>query len=464
MKVNKDHKVNNKKIEGIIDYLIIGNSASGLAAAESIREIDKKGRLVVITEEEYTNYSKPLITYYLAGKVTLDNIYFKDEKFYKDNNIELFTNTNIKSVDPEKMEVIARNGDRIKYKKLLIASGGSPIVPMIKISSRSGKTVLPFDSIDSSNYHEVGGIFTLTTLEDSIRIKNYIEKNEIKSITILGGGLIGLKSAEAFLEIGLKINIVELADRVLAATFDSQASGIIENVIESTGSKIYKNNTIEEIFVDSGKVSGYRLRDGRENDCDLLVLAIGVNPDLGFIKEGTIETGRGIKVDSKMKTSAENIYASGDIVEGLDILLEENRNIAIWPLAVRQGNIAGSNMAGNAVSYEGGFFMNSVEILDIPSISMGVTNLSMQDDNTVEIKKIFKPDQNLYRKIVIKDNKIIGVIMVGNIERAGIYSGLIKNRIDLSGVKENIFREDFGIIHLPSEYKKHLVVGEGIEV
>jgi NAD(P)H-nitrite reductase large subunit len=95
---------------------------------------------------------------------------------------------------------------------------------------------------------------------------------------------------------------------------------------------------------------------------------------------------------------------------------------------------------------------------------MGITNLNMQDDNTVEIKKIFKPDQNLYRKIVIEDDRIIGVIMIGNIERAGIYSGLIKNKIDLSGVKENIFREDFGIIHLPAEYKKHLVVGEGIEV
>ena len=464
MKINKDNKASNKKIEGMVDYLIIGNSASGLAAAESIRDTDKKRRLVVLTEEEYTNYSKPLITYYLAGKVSLDSIYFKPGSFYQDNNIELFTNTKIKSIDPEKLEAVTVSGDRIKYKKLLIASGGRPIVPGIKISGRSGKTTLPFTSIDSSNYSEVGGIFTLTTLEDSIRIKNYIEKNEIKSITILGGGLIGLKSAEAFLEIGLKINIVELADRILAATFDRQASGIIENAIESGGSSIYKNNTIEEIFVDSGKVCGYRLRDGRENDCDLLVIAIGVSPDLGFIKEGMIETGRGIKVDSKMKTTAENIYASGDIIEGLDILLEENRNIAIWPLAVKQGSVAGNNMAGCTTDYEGGFFMNSVEILGVPSISMGVTNLNMQDDNTVEIKKIFKPDQNLYRKIVIKDNKIIGVIMIGNIERAGIYSGLIKNKIDLSGVKENIFREDFGIIHLPSEYKKHLVVGEGIEV
>ena len=110
------------------------------------------------------------------------------------------------------------------------------------------------------------------------------------------------------------------------------------------------------------------MRDGRENDCDLLVIAIGVNPDLGFIKEGMIETSRGIKVDRKMQTSVDNVYAAGDIIEGFDILLEENRNIAIWPLAVRQGNIAGSNMAGNPVDYEGGFFMNSVEILGVPSI------------------------------------------------------------------------------------------------
>ena len=108
--------------------------------------------------------------------------------------------------------------------------------------------------------------------------------------------------------------------------------------------------------------------------------------------------------------------------------------------------------------------MNSVEILGVPSISMGLTNLSMQDDNTVEIKKEFKPDENLYKKIVIKDNRIIGIIMVGNIERAGIYAGLIRNKINLSGVKQNIFKENFGIIHLPSDYKKHLVVGEGIEV
>jgi NAD(P)H-nitrite reductase large subunit len=454
-----------KKIkENIIDYLIIGNSASGMAAAKSIRKADKEGTILVLTEEEYANYSKPLITYYLAGKVSLDNIHFRDKDFFAANNIELLTNTRVVSVDDEKSQVTTGSGDIIRYGKLLLASGGRPIIPRIKLGSSKSGDPTGESYLDGSNYSDIQGIFTLTTLEDAIRIKNYIEKNEIDSATILGGGLIGLKSAEAFLELGIKINIIELADRILAATFDSQASGIIENAIEARGSRIYKNNTIEEIFTESGKIRGYRLRDGRENKCRLLIMAIGVNPDLSIIDAEKVMAGRGIKVNDRMQTSVGNIYASGDVVEGFDILLEENRNIAIWPLAVKQGSVAGSNMAGKETHYSGGFFMNSVEILGIPSISMGLTNENMADDNTVEIKKEFRPDKNLYRKIVIKDKKVIGLIMVGNIERAGIYSGLIRNRIDLSGVKENIFREDFGIIHLPSDYKKHLVVGEGIEV
>jgi len=107
--------------------------------------------------------------------------------------------------------------------------------------------------------------------------------------------------------------------------------------------------------------------------------------------------------------------------------------------------------------------MNSVELLGIPSISMGITNVA-EEEKGFEVFKYLNANQDMYRKVIIKNNRIIGVILIGNIERAGIYSGLIRNEIDISSVKENISREDFGIIHLPADYKKHLVVGEGIEV
>jgi NAD(P)H-nitrite reductase large subunit len=381
-------------------------------------------------------------------------IHFKDDKFYKDNRLDVRLNTRVKSIDTDKMFLITDDGNRYEFRKLLIASGGRPIVPKIKVIGTKSSGF-----IDGTNYDKTEGIFTLTNLEDAVRVKNYIEKNGIKNISILGGGLIGLKAAEAFLEKGIDVNIIELADRILAATFDREASGIIEKKLKSTGSNIYMNNTIEEIHIGSGKITGYKLKDGEKMECRLLVIAVGVNPDTGFISSGSLDMARGIIVDDRMRTSAKNIYAAGDVVEGPDMISGGKRNIARWPLAVRQGTAAGLNMAGGNKKYGGGFFMNSVELLGIPSISMGITNVAEEKEG-FEVLKYLNTNQDMYRKVIIKNNRIIGVILVNNIERAG----LIRNEIDISSVKENISREDFGIIHLPADYKKHLVVGEGIEV
>ncbi len=449
----------------IIDYMIIGNSAAGLAAAESIREIDGLGKIQILTGEEHQNYSKPLITYYLAGKVSLDNINFKDKKFYKENNLDVALKAKVRSLDTRGSSLETEDGRKYRFRKLLIASGGKPIIPEIKSGNSDGSGKEPSEGyINSQNYEKIEGIFTLATLGDAIKIKQYMEKNSIDSICILGGGLIGLKAAEAFLEIGINVNIIELSDKILSATFDREASGIIEHLIEDRGSRIYKKNTVDRIYTKNEKMNSIKLMGGEEIKCKLLIMAIGVTPDTSFLTEGDIKADRGILVDDSMQTSVKNIYAAGDIVEGFDRLTGKSKNIAIWPLAIKQGIVAGANMAGKKRKYSGGFFMNSVEILGTPSISLGITNMEEEKASGIEIIREFKPQENRYKKIVIRDNKIIGVIMVGNIERAGIYAGLIWNEIDLTGVKENILKEDFGIIHLPADYKKHLVVGEGVEV
>src|SRR4030042_465298 len=413
MKSKSDNRKNNKtfKDNKTIDYLIIGNSAAGLAAAESIRELDRTGEIMILTGENYLNYSKPMITYFLAGAVNLDMIHFKDEKFYTDNRLDIRLNTIVSSIDIDKMFLVTDDGSRYKFRKLLIASGGRPIIPKIKTAGD-----VSFDFIDGTNYEKAGGVFTLTNLDDAIIIKNYIEKNDIKNISILGGGLIGLKAAEAFLEKGIDVNIIELADRILAATFDREASEIIEKRIKSKGSNIFRNNTIEEVYTRDGKITGYKLKDGRKMECRLLVIAVGVNPDAGFIESGILDMARGIIVDDHMRTSVENIYAAGDVIEGPDMLLGINRNIAIWPLTVRQGATAGVNMAGGNKRDSGGFFMNSVELLGIPSISMGITNIGEQAEG-IEVLKDFNADRNMYRKVVIKNNRIIGVILVRSEER-----------------------------------------------
>jgi len=208
------------------------------------------------------------------------------------------------------------------------------------------------------------------------------------------------------------------------------------------------------------------LKSGKQLSCNLLVVAVGVFPDVSILEgcAGKVKADKGIVVDQFMKTTADNIYAAGDVIKSFDMLTGENRSIAIWPLAVRQGVIAGKNMAGIPVSYSGGFFMNSVEILGIPVISMGLSNADGNEIEEIETFKVYNLQKRIYRKIVIRNNNVIGAILAGAIERAGIYAGLISNKIDISDIKDNIAKEDFGIIQLPEGYRKHLVVGDGIEV
>lgn len=468
----------------ITDYLIIGNSAAGLSAAASIRKNDRNGIISIISSEKYTNYSKPLITYYLAGKVSLKKIYFKDENFYKENNFRLFLDSRVDSLDENKMLAGLADGNHISYKKLLISSGGKPIIPKIRVIEDQNKLVgsIGSNSVssgidytdkssdkvnsgkDHGNYSGIEGIFTLTTLEDAIKLKKYIDENKLKSATILGGGLIGLKTAEAMLELGLQITIIELSDRILSASFDKNASEIIENKIEENKGGIFTNNTIDEIIVSRGKLTNIVLRNGKKLATRLLVIAVGVKPNVGFIHDQSIRLNKGILVDDYLKTSMDNIYAAGDVAVSCDRLSNEQKNIAIWPLAIRQGGIAGMNMSGEKVRYHGGFFMNSVEILGIPSISIGLNNLDDKANKDVKVFSQFNPEKYIYRKVTIRNDKVVGIILVGNIERAGIYCGLISNEIDISGITGNVAREDFGIIQLPADYRKHLVTGEGIEV
>jgi NAD(P)H-nitrite reductase large subunit len=244
-----------------LDYVIIGNSAAGVAAAENIRKIDKKSKISIFTDEKYFNYSKPLITYLLSGKLDLEKTYFKDSGFYEKNNIDLRLGTRVISIDPSGQSLVTDKNDTVTFTKLLIATGGKPAIPEIKVIDRKGNVQTLKNTVE-----KIGGIFTLTTLDDAIRLKKYIEKNRIKSASILGGGLIGLKAAEAFLELGIKINIVEFSGQILSASFDKTASEIITSCIEETASSVLTNTTIVEIYTDdSGRIFEYKLRNGKED-------------------------------------------------------------------------------------------------------------------------------------------------------------------------------------------------------
>ena len=425
----------------MVEYLIIGNSAAAVGAVESIRKIDKKGRIITVSNESHPLYSRPLITYLLAGQINESKMSYGDPMFYKKNNVEEVLGREVVTIHPENKKVILSDGITLPYQKLLLATGGCPIFPQVE-----GK--------------DLAGVFTFTTLDDAKKVGEFIERNSASSAVVVGGGLIGLKTAEALIARGIKVTIVEIADRVLSATFDRRASEIVEMALRERGCELMTKNTVSRI-IGKERVEKVVLRDGTEVYCQLVIFAIGVTPNKELAKSAGIEVRKGIVVNDNMRTNLPDIYAAGDVVEAYDVVMSTNRQIAIWPNAYIQGNIAGFNMAGKTEKYDGSFAMNSVEICGVPTISVGLTD---PQEKGCEVLERYDEAQRTYKKIVLKDDVIVGVIFVNKIDRAGVFTGLIKNKVNVSLFKDALQRDDFGLVWLPKIFRKHMVVGEGIEV
>jgi NAD(P)H-nitrite reductase large subunit len=429
-------------------YLIIGNSAGATGAMEGIREHDKDSIITIVSREPEHVYSKPLISYLLAGKVDESRMYYRPPDFYENNNIKAILGTEATRIDTRERTVEVSSGQSLLFDKLLIATGGRPVIPE------------DIKGMPKGSAREKLGIFTLTTWDDARKIKDFIKKRSVKKAVVIGGGLIGLKSVEALVELGIRTTVVELMEGILSATFDDIASDMAKKALERAGVNVICKTTVARINQRDDRMTGVTLKDGTKVPCNLLMFAIGVIPDTGLVQGTDIKSNRGILVDDNLQTSVKGIYAAGDVAEAVDILTGEKRPIPILPNAYRQGYIAGCNMAGKERKYEGGLAMNSIEICGVPTISVGITS---PHGNGYETLSNLDEDAFTYRKIVLKDDKIKGAIFIGQIDRAGIITGLIKEKISVSGFKDLILEEEFGLISLPAEYRRQVVSGTGIE-
>ncbi|HUV39908.1 MAG TPA: FAD-dependent oxidoreductase, partial [Planctomycetota bacterium] len=292
-------------------------------------------------------------------------------------------------------------------------------------------------------------------------VRGWINGSNVQHAVVVGGGLIGLKAVEALVELGIKTTVVELADRILSATFDRTASDLALRFLERAGVHVHCGTTVSEVTCTGDRVVSAKLANGRELVCDLLIYAIGVVPDLAVTAGTGIAVDRGILVNRHQETSVAGIYAAGDVAQALDLLTGRSRPIPILPNACRQGYVAGACMAGRDVTYPGSVAMNAVDILGLPTISVGITTPEGDD---CEVLTSGDEEAGTYRKLVLRDNRIIGAIYVGEIDRAGITTGLIRGKVDVSDFRELLLSRDFGVLSLPLEYRKHIVSGLGIEV
>ena len=425
-------------------YIIIGNSAGGIGAIEAIREIEKANEIAVISDEPYSAYSRPLISYLLAEKVKLDDIYLRMPNFYEDNSVTTFFGTQATYIDFNEKKVFLVNDEVLQYDKLLLATGGSSFIPDIP-------------GLDKK------GVFKgFNTLSDCQQLQKTIAGKKGR-VVILGGGLIGLKAAEALRMKGLDVIVVELLDRLMPLVIDQSASQWVETVLENQGIKIITGNTISEItgkISNPNEVGGVILKDGSTIRCDIVVIAIGVRPRIELVRESEVKVNRGILVNKKMETSVPDVFACGDCAEVYDFILDSFRLTPLWPTAFVGGRIAGFNMAGDCKEYHWGTSMNSTTFFGFPIISAGIINLSEEEKSDYEI--LSQNTESFYKSIILKDNKIMGFVLANEIDRAGIFLGLMRNKIDVSEFKDDLLSEDFGLIHLSDQVRNDLLAKEDL--
>ena len=199
------------------------------------------------------------------------------------------------------------------------------------------------------------------------------------------------------------------------------------------------------------------MTNGDQVQCDLVIIAIGVIPRMELVSGTDVKTNRGIIVDRFMRTNVSDVYASGDVAEAYDFVFGENRLLPLWPLAQLEGKVAGYNMAGKKADYSGGTAMSALKYFGIPIISIGIAN--PKEDDAYEILTKHEPEKNLYKKIVLKDNVIVGMTFVNDIERAGIIFYLMKNCVNVKKFKQELISENFGLATLPSRLRKKMNLG-----
>jgi NAD(P)H-nitrite reductase large subunit len=421
-------------------YVIVGASAAGIGAVEAIREVDPIGTITVISEEPCPQYSRPMISDLVSGKANFEKMKCRDDQFWEKNDVQTLTGRTAIGLNLDGKYVALDKGDRVNFEKLLVATGGKPFVPKIEGADKKG-------------------VFTFTTLSDAESLAAKIET--AKSAVVIGAGLIGVSVTEALVKRGLKVTMVELKDKILSLILDPTSSEMVENVIRKAGVTIATGQTVQRIV---GKpendkvVGGAVLTSGEQVQCDLVIIAIGVIPRTELVAGTDVKTNRGILVDKFMRTNVQDVYASGDVAEAYDFVFGENRLLPLWPLAQLEGKVAGYNMAGKKADYPGGTAMSALKYFGIPIISIGIAN--PKDDDAYESLVKHEPERNLYRKIVLKDNAIVGVTLVNDIEQAGVLFHLMKNGVKVKKFKQELLSEDFCLATLPRSLRRKVYPGE----
>ena len=401
-------------------YVIIGNGVAANSAAEAIRKTDSAGSITMLSRSRHYYFYVPALPEYLAGEKSVKDFTLHDGQWYERNAIDLHLETEVTGVDPAAKKVVTGDGSSYPYDRLLLATGGRSNVPPIKGV-------------------EEEGVMTLRTIDDADRILTILPS--VRRLLVIGGGLIGLEAGNGLRKRGLEVSVIEAADRLLPRQTDPAASALLRMQLERMGFSFHLGVRIREIVRRESGLS-VAVEGGEELRSDMVLLvSAGVRPETTLAKALGLEIGLGVKVDDRMATAQEDIFAAGDMIE------HRGRYYGIWPAATAQGRVAGVNMAGGDMRYEGTVPSNKLKVAGVDLVAMGELDAAGEMDSLVRVNNGLL----VYRKLVVGENAIIGAVLLGDTRGAEYIQYAIQIGRDISDVKDEIMEEGFDFKRLKQE-------------
>ncbi len=391
-----------------MDHVIIGNGIAGITAAQSIRHFDPTSSITVIGCERFPPYCRPMISMLVEGSIEERDLVLKEEQFFDDLKIEAKIGQRVEEIDTKNRVVHTDAGEKISFDALLIATGADPL--RLEVEG-----------------HGLDGIFFLRNREDAKNIA-VAAKRSTKAV-IVGGGLVGLKAAHALTKRGLRVTIIEKLSHLLPMMLDERAGKRVEEEAEKIGIQVITSASVSK-FVGGSNLREVVLDSGRKIECEMAIVAAGVRPAVSFLDPDEISINKGVVVDEFLQSNVEGIYAAGDVAEVRDVVSARHRLTPIWPEAATQGRIAGLNMVGHKVRYEGAMPRNVIRFEGIDLFSAGLLDFGSKGNLRSVQWEDFRT--NCYRRFLLDGDRLVGAIMVNDIEQAGVVASLIRKRTPIA--------------------------------
>lgn len=378
-------------------HLIIGNGGAAFNAILAIRSLRPEDEITVVSQEECPAYSPMLTPYYIAGSIPYSAMFLCKSSFYRQNRVKTILGKVVVDIEPESQRVCLDDDRKLRYDELLIATGSSPNAPMIP-------------GMDLG--------LTLWTAQDARRLK--VAMHRAKSVAVVGAGLIGLQIVDMALKLNKKVTLIEIKDRVLPRVMDKEGATIIAERLLAKGVNLHLGVRVKEVIKGKGN-RVLSLGSRVKLETSVVIFATGVYPNRKIAARSDIKVDNGIVVDEYGQTNIEHIFAAGDVAQINNPTNGRFEINATWTNAIHGGWAAGCNMAGKRFLQRRKIRVNALSPAGLPVVSLGQVEPEINQDEVV-----VQRNNGNYRKLVFRSNRLIGAVLIGDVEEAGILSYAIE--------------------------------------